>query len=88
MIGLTRLHDLAAHNGDGLRPEFLDLMRRRASIEDDPAVVELPSDGWRSAGPPPMPGSQATLPASVLCLRPKTTIHSKQLKERKGKQCI
>lgn len=88
MIGLTRLHELAAHNGDGLRPEFLDLMRRRASIEADPAVVELPSDGWRSAGPPPMPGSQAAMPAGVLRPPPKTKIHSKQLKERKGKQCI
>lgn len=27
MLGLTRLHDIAAARGDGLRPELLDLLR-------------------------------------------------------------
>ena len=44
MLGLLQLHEYAAHRGEGLRPEFLKLLRRapEAGVAPLSRPVEFP----------------------------------------------
>lgn len=53
MRGLTGLHSLAAPRGDGLAPQLLALLERRALIERAALARIGNADGFEQAGPNP-----------------------------------
>lgn len=69
MLPFSILHSLAAERGDGLRPEFLELLRQREEITGQNAnVVELSNhrDGTMvQAGPNPVSRLGSAMPDKV-----------------------
>jgi len=63
MFHLARFHALAASRRDGLRPEFLDLLRERSERVRH-GVTEI--HGGRQAGPDPTPRIDGPLPENVV----------------------
>lgn len=72
MLGLTRLHALAAGRGDGLRPELLELLSgqdamRSGNVEDISRYLE---HAPLQAGPHPTAALSQPLPANVIAFPP------------------
>lgn len=88
MTMMMRMHELATARGDGLRPELLALLRRRAAIENDPAIRELATvEGGQCAGPPPTGAVDGAPPSGVLRFPDRLSISNQQRRSRKGNRC-
>lgn len=52
-MNFAAFQTLAGARGDGLRPEFMDLLRRQEELQGSPNVVMLEIPGRRISGPAP-----------------------------------
>jgi hypothetical protein len=88
MTIVIRMHELAMARGDGLRPELLALLRRRAAIENDPAITELDAiRGGLCAGPPPLGSATSETSTGVLRFPGPAAASDQQTRPGKDKRC-
>lgn len=60
MLPLLGFHNIAAQRGDGLRPEFLRLLRRSRARPEGCRASASPGGDSSAAQPPPDPASVDT----------------------------
>lgn len=65
----TKLHDLAALRGDGLRAEILELLASRQAIGNVEDISAYLVDHFSQAGPVPVATVGSELPEGVLPFR-------------------
>lgn len=74
MLGLNGLHRLAAPRGDGLAPELLALLERRALVDQSAAGHIGRAHGFEQAGPNPS-GTAAAVPDTNVLPFPRNRRH-------------
>lgn len=87
MFMWTKLHDLAAPRGDGLRTEILELIANRQSVcsgnvEDISAYL---MDHFSQAGPVPFGKLEGDLPEGVLPFRKQGQLPAEETRRPKRK---